>query len=175
MWITPLDTAGVYARMKPYDTAVVSSNHLPMPQKSNKFYHIKLIKEGRPEYCTEIRSPEDAVSFFQKRIGASPQEHFAALFLNIRNRLLGWREISKGTLNANLVHPRETYAPAVQLMAAAIIVAHNHPSGVTDPSKEDIEMTKRLQQAGKILGIVLLDHLIVSKNNFSSLKEQGML
>ena len=146
-----------------------------MSQKSNKFYHIKLIKEGQPEYCTEIKGPADAVPFFQKRIGSSPQEHFAALFLNTRNGLIGWREISRGTLNANLVHPRETFAPAVQLMAAAIIVAHNHPSGVTDPSKEDIEMTKRLQEAGKLLGIELVDHLIVSEDNFTSLKEQGML
>ena len=146
-----------------------------MSKKSNKFYHIKLIKEGRPQYSATITSPIDAVSFIQKRIGASPQEHFVALFLNTRNSLLGWREISKGTLNANLVHPRETFLPAVQLMAAAIIVAHNHPSGVTDPSKEDIEMTKRLQEAGKLLGIELVDHLIVSEDNFTSLKEQGML
>ena len=146
-----------------------------MSQKLKKFYHIKLIKEGRPEYITEIKSPSDAVSFFQKRIGSSPQEHFVALFLNARNGLLGWREISRGTLNANLVHPRETYAPAVQLMAAAIIVAHNHPSGQTEPSREDIEVTKQLKEAGKIIGIVLLDHLIVSEDNFTSLKEQGML
>ena len=146
-----------------------------MSQKTNKFYHIKLIKEGRPEYCTEITSPQDAVSFFQKRIGASPQEHFVALFLNTRNGLLGWREISRGTLNANLVHPRETFAPAVQLMAAAIIVAHNHPAGNPEPSREDIAVTKQLRDAGKLLGIPLLDHLIVTENNFSSLKEQGVL
>lgn len=146
-----------------------------MSKPSNKFYHIKLIKEGRPEYCTEIKSPEDAVSFFQKRIGASPQEHFVALFLNTRNGLLGWREISRGTLNANFVHPRETFAPAIQLMAAAIIVAHNHPSGNTEPSREDIAITQRLQEAGKLLGIPLLDHLIVSEDNFSSLKEQGAI
>jgi len=141
-----------------------------MSQKTNKFYHIKLIKEGRPEYCTEITSPQDAVSFFQKRIGASPQEHFVALFLNTRNGLLGWREISRGTLNANLVHPRETFAPAVQLMAAAIIVAHNHPAGNPEPSREDIAVTKQLRDAGKLLGIPLLDHLIVTENNFLSLK-----
>ncbi|PIQ78736.1 MAG: hypothetical protein COV79_05080, partial [Parcubacteria group bacterium CG11_big_fil_rev_8_21_14_0_20_41_14] len=135
-----------------------------MSQKTNKFYHIKLIKEGRPEYCTEITSPQDAVSFFQKRIGASPQEHFVALFLNTRNGLLGWREISRGTLNANLVHPRETFAPAVQLMAAAIIVAHNHPAGNPEPSREDIAVTKQLRDAGKLLGIPLLDHLIVTEN-----------
>ena len=146
-----------------------------MSQKTNKFYHIKLIKEGRPEYCTEITSPQDAVSFFQKRIGASPQEHFVALFLNTRNGLLGWREISRGTLNANLVHPRETFAPAVQLMAAAIIVAHNHPAGNPEPSREDIAVTKQLRDAGKLLGIPLLDHLIVTENNFLSLKEQGAL
>ena len=131
-----------------------------MSQKTNKFYHIKLIKEGKPEYCTEIKGPEDAVSFFQKRIGSSPQEHFVALFLNTRNGLLGWREISRGTLNANLVHPRETFAPAVQLMAAAIIVAHNHPAGNPEPSREDIAVTKQLRDAGKLLGIPLLDHLM---------------
>ncbi len=147
----------------------------PMSKKSNKFYHIKLIKEGQPEYSVEIKSPIDAVSFFQKQIGASPQEHFVALFLNVRNGLLGWREISKGTLNANLVHPRETFLPAIQLCAAAIIVAHNHPSGQTEPSQEDKAVTRRLKEAGKILGIELLDHLIVSEDSFTSLKEQGAL
>ena len=146
-----------------------------MPQKPNKFYHIKLIKEGQPQYSATITNPIDAVSFFQKRIGASPQEHFVALFLNIRNGLLGWREISRGTLNANLVHPRETFAPAIQLTAAAIIVAHNHPSGATEPSQDDIKVTMRLKEAGDILGIDLLDHLIVTEDNFTSLKDQGVL
>ena len=146
-----------------------------MPQNKQKFYHVKLIKEGRPEYSTAITSPDESASFFQKHIGASPQEHFAAVFLNAQNGFLGWREISRGILNASFVHPRETFSPAIQLCAAAIIVAHNHPSGQTEPSREDIQVTKRLHEAGKLLGIELLDHLIVSEDSFTSLKDQGVL
>ena len=146
-----------------------------MPTKTHKFYHIKLIKEGQPSYGDAIRGADDAAAFFQKRIGNSVQEQFVAIFINIRNIPIGWREISRGTVSSNLVHPREVFLPAIKLAASALIVAHNHPSGQTEPSFEDKEVTRRLKEAGKVLGIELLDHLIVSENSFTSLKEQGVL
>ena len=146
-----------------------------MSKTPHKFYHVKLIKEGRPSYGDAIRGADDAVAFFQKHIGNSVQEQFVAIFINNRNIPLGWREISRGTVNSALVHPREVYLPAIKLAACALIVAHNHPTGETEPSLEDKEITRRLKEAGKLLGIELLDHVIVSDNSFTSLKEKGVL
>jgi len=176
VWITIIDTTAVCATMElQRGRHVMYNQHKTMDQTKHKFYHVKLIQEGRPSYGNRICGADDAASFFQKQIGASPQEHFIAIFLNIRNIPIGWREISRGTLTSNLVHPREVYMAAIKLAAAALIVCHNHPSGVSDPSREDIEVTKRLKQAGNVLGIELLDHVIVSENSYTSLKEQGVL
>lgn len=144
-----------------------------MAKKSYSFCHIGLIQEGPPVYQPPIKNAKDVASFFQKRFGRSPQEHFAAIYLNTRNRPIGWREISRGTLNANLVHPRETFLPAVKLSAAALIVIHNHPSHEATPSPEDIEVTRRLSRAGNILGIELLDHLIVTPTDYVSIRDWG--
>ena len=146
-----------------------------MAQIKHKFYHVKLVREGRPAYNTAITSADNAVQFFQKRIGSSVQEHFVGIFLNTRSIPIGWREISRGSVNAALVHPLDVFLPAIKLAAPALIVAHNHPSGTAEPSAEDIAMTKRLKEAGNMLGIQLLDHVIVTENSFTSLKEQGVL
>jgi len=103
------------------------------------------------------------------------KEHFVIFYLDTRNQEIKRDIISFGTLNANLVHPREVFEPAIIHCAAQIIVAHNHPSGNPEPSEEDIEITKRLVEAGKILGIEVLDHVIVTKSGFSSLKELGLM
>lgn len=104
-------------------------------------------------------------------IRESKREHFVAFYLDTQNRLIERQIISIGTLNASLVHPREVFEPAIALHAASIIVAHNHPSGSLEPSSEDIEITKRLIHAGKILGVSVLDHVIMTKVSFTSLKE----
>ena len=112
------------------------------------------------------------------RIKRSPgfkKEHFVVFYLDTRNQEIKRDIISFGTLNANLVHPREVFEPAIIHSAAQIIVAHNHPSGNPEPSEEDIEITKRLVEAGKILGIELLDHIVVTKSGFNSLKELGFV
>jgi len=103
------------------------------------------------------------------------KEHFIILYLDSRNREIKREVISMGSLNANLVHPREVFEPAVKNLAAQIILAHNHPSGDPDPSKDDVEITKRLVEAGKILGIEVLDHIIVAQNGFLSFKEKGLI
>ena len=96
-------------------------------------------------------------------------------YLNARNQEIKRDIISVGTLTANLVHPREVFEPAVTHLAAHIVVAHNHPSGSVEPSEEDVEVTKRLVDAGKILGIEVIDHVIVSMTGFGSMKEKGMI
>ena len=110
-----------------------------------------------------------------KDIRNHKKEHFVIFFLDSRNQEIHREVISVGTLNANLIHPREVFEPAIRYFAAQIIVAHNHPSGNPEASKEDIEITKRLRTAGNILGIELLDHVIVAKNAYVSLKEKDLL
>ena len=103
------------------------------------------------------------------------KEHFVVLYLNAKNQLVHKEIISMGTLNANLVHPREVFEPALKHSTAQIIAAHNHPSGDPKPSEDDIEITKRLTEAGKMMGVEVMDHVIVSKNGHFSFKEEGYL
>ncbi len=123
---------------------------------------------------TLILSPKD-VWEEMKDIRDNKKEHFVIFFLDTRNQEISREIISVGSLNANLVHPREVFEPAVRNLAAQIIVAHNHPSGDTEPSKEDLEITQKLVEAGDILGIEIIDHIIVAKDYYLSLKEQGFL
>jgi DNA repair protein RadC len=120
-----------------------------------------------------IRSPEDAASFLMQDMTSLTQEHFVCLFLNVKNQVLHKQTIFVGSLNASIVHPREIYREAVKRSAAAIICSHNHPSGVPTPSPEDIEVTNRLLEAGKIIGVDLLDHVIIGDHQFISMKEKG--
>jgi DNA repair protein RadC len=103
------------------------------------------------------------------------KEHFVIFYLDSRNQEIKREVISIGSLNANLVHPREVFEPAVRNLAAQIILAHNHPSDDPTPSEDDLEITKRLIEAGKILGIEVIDHIIVTKNNFYSFKEKDLI
>ena len=98
-----------------------------------------------------------------------PKEHLRGLYLNSHNRVIRDEVISIGTINSNMIHPREVFRPAIESNAAAVILAHNHPSGEVTPSEEDIEITKQLVQAGKIMGISLLDHVIITKDAFASI------
>ncbi len=146
-----------------------------MSDKTHRFYRVKLVQEGRPAYSAPIVTPTDAATFFQKQIGQNVQESFLGLFLNARNVPLGWREISRGSVSASLVHPREVFLPAVQLAASSLIVAHNHPSGDPSPSSDDLELTRRLKQAGELIGIEILDHLIITSTGHLSMKERGLM
>jgi len=110
-----------------------------------------------------------------KDIRNNKKEHFVIFYLDSRNQEIKREIISIGSLNANLVHPREVFEPAVRNLAAQIILAHNHPSGDTEPSEEDLTITKRLVEAGKIMGIEVVDHIIVAKNGFFSFKEKNLI
>jgi DNA repair protein RadC len=122
-----------------------------------------------------IRSPEDGAKYMMNDMRFLSQEHFVCLYLNTKNQVLHKQTIFIGSLNASIVHPREVYKEALRRSAASIICLHNHPSGDPTPSREDIEVTKRLSESGKIIGIDLLDHLIIGENKFVSLKEKGYL
>lgn len=123
--------------------------------------------------ATLILSPKDVWENC-KDIRDHKKEHFVVFFLDTRNQQIQREIISVGTLNANLVHPREVFEPAIKHSAAQIIVCHNHPSGNPQPSDEDIAITKRLQEAGKILGIEIMDHVVVCQSAFLSLKCEGL-
>jgi len=103
------------------------------------------------------------------------KEHFIVLYLDTKNQEIKKQVVSIGTLNFSIVHPREVFEEAVKNLAASIIIAHNHPSNFVEPSSEDIKLTKRLVEAGKILGIEILDHVIVSKEKYYSFKENNLL
>lgn len=120
-----------------------------------------------------IISPKDVYKLVKSKIIHYTKEHFVVLSFDARNNFLGMDTITVGTLNANLVHPRETFESAIRRHAAQIIIAHNHPSGDPEPSEDDLEITKRLTESGKILGIEIVDHIIVVKNGFLSFKEKN--
>ena len=122
---------------------------------------------------TPITSPADALPEI-RHIRDLKKEHFVAIFLNARNQVIKTDTISMGSLNASLVHPREVFAPAVGISAASVILGHNHPSGDVTPSREDIELTRRMVQAGEIMGIEVVDHLIVASDKFLSMKEANV-
>lgn len=121
-----------------------------------------------------LLSPKDVWEEL-KDIRDNKKEHFVVFFLDARNQEIKREIVSVGSLNANLVHPREVFEPAVRYLAAQIIVAHNHPAGDPEPSEEDLVITKRLVEAGKVLGIEVVDHIIVVKDRFLSFKEKGLI
>ncbi len=121
-----------------------------------------------------ILSPQD-VWTEMKDLRDSKKEHFVIFYLDTQNQIIKREIISVGTLNESLIHPREVFEPAVRYSTAQIIMAHNHPSGNLEPSPEDIVVSKRLIDAGNLLGIEVLDHIIVTKDRFKSMKELKML
>lgn len=122
-----------------------------------------------------ISSPQDAVGIFRRFIGDYDREAFCILCLNTKNEPTALHQVSCGTLNTLLVHPRETYKLAVLANSASIIACHNHPSGTPVPSSEDVSTTLRLRDAGLLLGIELLDHVILGDKTFISMKEEGLM
>jgi len=121
-----------------------------------------------------IRSTKDVIAQFTYLRDKS-REHLAALYLNARNELVFKKHIFVGTLDANIAHPREIFSHALTQNAASVILVHNHPSGDPEPSKADLEITKRIQEAGKIMGIDVLDHIIITKTHVFSFKEKKLI
>ncbi len=127
-----------------------------------------------PEERPVIQSPEDAAALLLYEMGALEQEHLRVLLLNTRNRVLRTVEVYRGSLNSSMIRIGEIFREAIRANAAAIIVAHNHPSGDPTPSPEDVRVTKALVESGELLDIEVLDHLIIGKNRYVSLKSKGL-
>jgi len=137
---------------------------------------VKLVREKSILYKERrIRSAQDAYQLISDFLGDVDREHFIVLCLDTKNQPTCIQTVHIGSLNASIVHPREVLKPALLSNAASIIVAHNHPSGITQPSQEDIEVTERLEKSCNILGINLLDHIIVCSTEHCSLKEKGFI
>lgn len=132
-------------------------------------------RETARDHRPVLDSPSRVLEQLPAAVRNGRKEHFVAFYLNSRSQLLQFETVSIGTLSASLVHPREVFAPAISQSAAALIVAHNHPSGDCTPSSEDKDATRRLSRSGDLLGIPLLDHLIVSEAACFSFKEHGLL
>ncbi|MCG9966993.1 DNA repair protein RadC [Pelotomaculum terephthalicicum JT] len=122
-----------------------------------------------------IKSPGDAAGLVMEEMRHLDREHFRALLLNTRNQVIADDEVSIGTLNTSSVHPRELFRNAIKKSAASLILVHNHPSGDDTPSKEDLDVTRRLSEAGRIIGIEVLDHIIIGDNKFTSFKAEGLI
>ena len=137
---------------------------------------IKLVKESSFLYQTlTISSPKDAYEMIKDQLQDLDREQFIIACLNTKNEPTNISVVSVGTLNKAIVHPREVFKTAILSNAASIMAFHNHPSGDTIPSDQDIQLTHRLVEAGELLGIKLLDHLIIGNRSFTSLKQKGYL
>ncbi len=133
----------------------------------------RMVSEQGPELPV-ISSPQDAERLLRGRMAHLDRERFVVMLLNTKNAVLATHIVSIGTLSSSLVHPREVFKPAVRASAAGLILAHNHPSGRTEPSREDRDVTRRIVEAGKTLGIEVLDHLVIG-DTFFSFKEHGLI
>lgn len=122
-----------------------------------------------------VRSPQDAANYMMAKLRYETKENFVAILLSTKNHIIAAPTISVGTLNASLVHPRELFKEAINYSAASVILVHNHPSGDPTPSREDIELTQKLVNAGRFLEISVLDHVIIGDNKYVSLKEKGII
>lgn len=122
-----------------------------------------------------IRGPDDVVAIIGRRLRREQREHCLVVLLNARHEVLGKETVSIGSLNASIVHPREVFKPAVLQSAASVVLVHNHPSGDPEPSEEDVSITKRLVQAGELLGIQVLDHVILAARGVVSLRSRQLL
>lgn len=135
----------------------------------------KRLATDREAALPTVSSPQTVANLVMEDLRYRKQEHFRVLFIDTRNQVINIRDISIGSLNASIVHPRETFKAAISHTAAAIILVHNHPSGDPTPSKEDLALTARMVEAGTLLGIPVFDHLIIGDGRFVSLKERGLM
>ena len=147
------------------------------PAKRIQILSLKLVREGSILYQTRrISSPKDAVGIGQQFLEDADREQVIVCCLDTKNQPLSISVVSMGILNSSLIHPREIFKTAILTNAASLILYHNHPSGETEPSTEDINITMRIKEAGDLIGIELIDHIIIgSEGRYLSLKEEGLL
>ena len=137
---------------------------------------VEMVKERNLNvYSKKITSPNDVVTIFEEYLKGVDREYLALATVNTKNIITSLTTVSIGSLNSSIVHPREVFKTAILGNAASIILCHNHPSGDSTPSREDIDISLRIKECGKILGIDLLDHIILGEDNYSSLKQKGII
>ncbi len=153
------------------------NGHNQKPAKRIEIVSLRMVREKTSLFYPSrtIRSPIEAADLFRQFIGDCDRESFCILCLNTKNEPTALHQVSTGSLNASIVHPRETFKLAILANSASIIACHNHPSGQPDPSPEDMELTERLRDSGCLLGIELLDHIILGDGTFVSMKERGLM
>ncbi len=139
-------------------------------------YKISLVRETSvPFESKRFTNSRDVFNAFRQEMMTYDREHFVAVMLDAKNGIIGVHEVSIGSLSTSVVHPREVYKAAVAASAAGIMFLHNHPSGDPVPSREDRDCTKRLFEAGKVLGIRVLDHIVVGENDYFSFADAGLI
>lgn len=155
----------------------MKKNKTETPAKRIQILSLKLVREGSILYETRrISSPKDAVGIGQQFLEDADREQVIVCCLDTKNQPLSISVVSMGILNSSLIHPREIFKTAILTNAASLILYHNHPSGETEASTEDINITKRIKEAGVLMGIELIDHIIIgSEGRYLSLKEEGLL
>lgn len=124
---------------------------------------------------TTIRSSGDIADLFMEKLRYEKKEHFYCIMMNTKGEIIEEREVSVGDLNSSQVHPREVFAGAIRRSAGCVAFAHNHPSGTPQPSRDDIDTTRRLVEAGRLLGIPVIDHIIIGDGSYVSMKVDGLL
>ena len=139
-------------------------------------YSVRKDGDGRPVVIgRELGNQKDAAAAFMMMLGDEPAEVFAMLCLTTKHRVIAYHEVSRGTLDSTLVHPREVFKAALLANSAALVISHNHPSGDPTPSADDVVLTTRLVAAGEILSIPVLDHIIIGDGRYYSFKEAGRI
>jgi len=149
---------------------IKASQILAMGELFRRFNSLRAIKNNE-----RISSPKDVANLLINEMCNLKQEILKLIMLDTKNNILGIKDVFKGSLNSSIVHPREIFNEALKKSSSSIIICHNHPSGDPTPSKEDINITIRIKECSKIIGIDLLDHIIVGKKKFISLKEKGII
>jgi len=142
-------------------------------------YKVMLVRDSGEGVRTtgkkrEVKSPDEMAEMFRSYLDGADREHFVVAMLDRKGNILGLNTVSVGTISSSIVHPREVFKPAIVIGASSMILAHNHPGGDTFPSKEDIDVTNRLIEGGKLLGIEILDHVIIG-DNYYSFKANGRI
>jgi len=151
----------------------------PLPKQPRKYipiYQVTLVREGTVKvYDKCLTAPKQAADLAREYIGSVDRETFIILMLNTKNYIIGINTVSIGSLSASIVHPREIFKPAMLCNSASVILSHNHPSGHPDPSQEDLQVTRRLVDAGNVLGVAIRDHIIIGADSYFSFKEKGLI
>ncbi len=147
-----------------------------MPVYRIPIYRVALVRDSsQPTTTQQILQPADAHEILATYLAGADRENLVVLMMDTKHKVIGINTVGVGTLSGTLIHPREVFKPAILANAAAIIMAHNHPSGDPEPSPEDISVTKQIAEAGKVLCISVLDHIIVGDERFYSFQDHGLL